>query len=150
MAHTHQNLEDSHGDAHIEGASILAYVVVFIGLLVLLFISVGVAYIPSQRNDVRNVLTIIGFSIAGAKALLVIFYFMHVKFGSRLTVIFSLGSFFFLAIMVCLTMNDYWTRTPVVASENATSYPAEGHGSAEGYREPVMNYPGPTDTKYGK
>jgi cytochrome c oxidase subunit 4 len=149
MATSQQNVVDSHGDAHIEGASVLTYAIVFVALLVLLFISVGVAYIPNQNDNVRNLLTTIGFSIAGAKALLVILYFMHVKFGSRLTMIFAFGSFFFLAIMFSLTMNDYWTQTPVIASEKVTSYPAET-GAAEGYKEPTIRYPGPTDTETGK
>jgi cytochrome c oxidase subunit 4 len=108
----------AHGDEHPEGASVTTYVVIFIALLVLLFVSVGVAFIHNQSDTVRTMLTVIGFSIAALKAILIIMYFMHVRFSSRLTWIFALGSFFFLLIMVALTLNDYSTREPVSGTEH--------------------------------
>jgi caa(3)-type oxidase subunit IV len=79
---------------------------------------VGVAFIPNQSDTVRTMLTVTGFSIAALKAILIILYFMHVRFSSRLTWIFALGSFFFLLIMVALTLNDYSTREPVAGTEH--------------------------------
>jgi cytochrome c oxidase subunit 4 len=112
------NAATAHSDEHPEGVSVTTYAVIFVALLVLLFISVAVAFYPNQSDTVRTLLTLIGFSIAGAKAILIILYFMHVKFSSRLTWIFALGSFFFLFIMVALTLNDYSTREPVAGTEH--------------------------------
>jgi cytochrome c oxidase subunit 4 len=120
----------AHGDEHPEGVNVTTYAVIFIALLVLLFISVGVAFIPNQSDTVRTLLTLTGFSIAGAKAILIILYFMHVKFSSRLTWIFAFASFFFLLIMVGLTLNDYSTREPVTGTEHGLRV-VEYSGNAE-------------------
>lgn len=128
---------DSHGDAHNTGGSILLYAGIFVALIVLLFASVLVAYIPVGEAH-RSWLTLLGFLIAGLKAILVIFFFMHVWYSSRLTWLFSLGSFFFLLIMIWLTMNDYATRQDVVfRPQGEVHQPVERSGQAEGYREPI-------------
>jgi cytochrome c oxidase subunit 4 len=132
----------AHDDAHPEGPSVMAYFVIFIALLVLLFISVAVAYIPSQ-GSIRDLLTLIGFTIASIKAVLIILYFMHVKFGSRLTWLFAFGSFFFLLIMVGLTMNDYATRHDVVSGERGFSRESGDAVQTEQGRI----HPEPADTK---
>ena len=111
--------------------SVATYIVIFIALLVLLFISVGVAYVHSQTASVRTALTVVGFSIAGLKAILIMLYFMHVKFSSRLTWIFASGSFFFLLIMIWLTLNDYGTREQVYGSELSEIRIVEPGGRAE-------------------
>ena len=44
-------------------------------------------------------------------AALVILFFMHVKYGSRLTWAVVVGSVFWLAILLVLTFSDYLTRS---------------------------------------
>jgi cytochrome c oxidase subunit IV len=44
------------------------------------------------------------------KMLLVLLYFMHVRYSSRLTWIFVAAGFIWLLIMVDLTLSDYLTR----------------------------------------
>lgn len=141
-------VSDSHGDAHYTGGSIALYAGIFVALIVLLFASVGVAYINVTEQN-RYLLTLVGFLIAGVKALLVIFFFMHVWYSSRLTWLFALGSFFFLLIMVWLTMNDYATRVPVVyKADGEVHQPVEKSGQAEAYREPVNStLKAPVDAK---
>jgi cytochrome c oxidase subunit 4 len=146
------NAATAHGDEHPEGASIATYFVIFIALLVLLFISVGVAYVHSQSASVRTVLTVVGFSIAGIKAILIMLYFMHVKFSSRLTWIFASGSFFFLLIMVWLTLNDYNTREQVYSTEyhkmtvTEPTGRAEEEGPAAGPQHHTFDQPNPGQT----
>ena len=48
--------------------------------------------------------------IASVKALLVVLYFMHVKYASKLTWLFVASGFFWLIIMLVITMNDYSSR----------------------------------------
>jgi caa(3)-type oxidase subunit IV len=48
--------------------------------------------------------------IAGTKSALVFLFFMHVRFASRLTQLFALTGFAWLAILLALTLNDYLTR----------------------------------------
>jgi cytochrome c oxidase subunit 4 len=48
--------------------------------------------------------------IAVAKAALIVSFFMHLRYGQRLTWVFAGAGFFWLAIMLALTMGDYATR----------------------------------------
>jgi len=54
--------------------------------------------------------TIVALAIAVLKATLVVLFFMHVKYSTRLTWAVVLGSVFWLGIMLTLTMSDYLTR----------------------------------------
>ena len=89
--------------AHI--ASVKSYVGIFLTLMVLTTITVLVAYVNlGQLNKV------VALSIASIKATLVILYFMHVKYSSRLTKLVVVSGFFFLFILLSLTMVDYVSR----------------------------------------
>jgi cytochrome c oxidase subunit 4 len=81
--------------------------VVLILLLVLLALTVGAAFlhIPSHNWGI-----LIAMTIAIAKGLLIILYFMHVKFGAKQTVAFATAGFLWLGILLTLTMADYITR----------------------------------------
>lgn len=52
----------------------------------------------------------IALAIAVTKALLVILFFMHVKYSSRLTKLTVVLSLFFVAILFAETLMDYATR----------------------------------------
>jgi cytochrome c oxidase subunit 4 len=82
------------------------YYVIFGSLMLLTILTVVVARIDLGHglND------IVALTIAVAKALLVVLYFMHVRYSSRLTWVFVAAGFFWLAIMVVLTLSDYLTR----------------------------------------
>ena len=54
--------------------------------------------------------TVIGLIIASAKTLLVVLFFMHVWYSTRLTWVVVLSGLFFLAIMLGLTLTDYMSR----------------------------------------
>ena len=81
------------------------YVLVWASLLVLLFATWGFAIV-----DLRPFNAIIAMTIALAKMLLIILFFMHVRYSSRLTWLFAAAGFLWLAIMIFLTLNDYLTR----------------------------------------
>ncbi len=53
---------------------------------------------------------IVALTIAVCKATLVVLYFMHVRYSSRLTWVFVSAGLFWLIIMVALTLSDYLTR----------------------------------------
>ncbi|HXT32575.1 MAG TPA: cytochrome C oxidase subunit IV family protein, partial [Vicinamibacterales bacterium] len=53
---------------------------------------------------------ILMLSIACAKALLVILFFMHVRWSTRLTWLVVASGFFWLIILFGITMTDYLTR----------------------------------------
>ena len=85
--------------------SIRAYVLTFLALMLLLVATVGADLLALGPFN-----TVIAFAVATIKALLVVMFFMHVKFSSRLIWIFAGAGVFWLGIMVTLTMSDYLTR----------------------------------------
>ena len=69
-------------------------------------LTVGVAFLDL---GFMNVFVAIG--IAVVKAVLVILFFMHVRYGTRLTMIFASAGFVWLVIMIVIVLCDYMTRT---------------------------------------
>jgi cytochrome c oxidase subunit IV len=57
--------------------------------------------------------TVVALTIAVVKATLVVLYFMHVRYSSRLTWVIVVSGFFWLGIMFALTMSDYLSRAHV-------------------------------------
>lgn len=53
---------------------------------------------------------IIAMTIACVKATLVVLYFMHVRYSSRLIWVVFTSALFWLIILFALTFADYWTR----------------------------------------
>jgi cytochrome c oxidase subunit 4 len=53
---------------------------------------------------------IIALAIACTKATLVILFFMHVRYSSKLTMITVCAGFFWLLILITLSLSDYLTR----------------------------------------
>src|SRR5688500_10338781 len=81
------------------------YYAIFGSLMVLTAITVAVAFINLGRLNFP-----VALGIAILKATLVILFFMHVKYSSRLTKLICGGAFFFLAVLFGLTMSDYLSR----------------------------------------
>lgn len=82
-----------------------SYYLIFGALMVLTAITVAVAFL-----DLGPLNNVVALGIAVTKAMLVILYFMHVRYSSRLTWLVIVGGFFWLAIMFILTGSDYLTR----------------------------------------
>ena len=54
--------------------------------------------------------TAAGLAIAATKAMLVILFFMHVWYSTRLTKMIVMSSIFWLLLLLFITMADLWTR----------------------------------------
>ena len=77
------------------------------GLLVLTAVTVKAAFI-----DLGPWNPVVALLIAPVKATLVVLYFMHVKGASeKLTGVVVVSGFFFLAILLSLSLADYMTRS---------------------------------------
>jgi cytochrome c oxidase subunit 4 len=87
--------------------SLKIYVSIFLALLVgtALTVWAGLHDFPGQWN------VIIALTIAVVKATLVVLYFMHVRYSSRLIWVVFTSALFWLAILFALTLSDYWTRS---------------------------------------
>jgi cytochrome c oxidase subunit 4 len=81
------------------------YYLIFAALIIGTAITVGVAFI-----DLGAMNTVVALAIACTKATLVVLFFMHVKYSTRLTWAVVAGSVFWLGIMLALTLSDYLTR----------------------------------------
>jgi len=90
-------------DSHI--ASVRALVAVFVALLVLTGITTGVAYIDFGAGS-----TFIALAIAGLKASLVVWFFMNVRFNTKLIPVVIVGGLFFLLVLFVETFADYFSR----------------------------------------
>jgi cytochrome c oxidase subunit 4 len=84
------------------------FVRVWVALLALLALTWGLAQLNLGRLN-----AVVALTIAIVKMLLVLLYFMHVRYSSRLTWIFVAAGFIWFLIMVDLTLGDYLTRGQV-------------------------------------
>lgn len=75
------------------------------GLYLLLVLTVAVALI-----DLGSLNIVAALAIAVAKMLLVILFFMHVRWSSRMVWLFASGAFVWLGILFMLTMADFLSR----------------------------------------
>jgi cytochrome c oxidase subunit 4 len=53
---------------------------------------------------------VVALTIAVIKAVLVILFFMHVRYSSRLTMVTVAAGFFWLLILITLSLSDYISR----------------------------------------
>ncbi len=83
------------------------YFVIFGALMALTAITVFAANIDLGSEKLN---TIVALAIAVTKAMLVILFFMHVRYSSKLTMLIVVAGFFWLGIMIVLTMSDYLSR----------------------------------------
>jgi cytochrome c oxidase subunit 4 len=78
---------------------------VFAALLLLLALTWGIGYV-----DLGPFNLIVALTIAIAKALLVVMFFMHIKGSNRLLHLAACAGFLWLFILLALTFADYTTR----------------------------------------
>ncbi len=112
-AHTHRPAApkgevdiDSGGTHHEHHMGVKEYLWVFGGLMLLLFLTLQVA---TWELGPFNIL--VAMAVAIAKTALVMMFFMHLKFSSKLITLFAVAAFFWLSIMFILTMGDYYSRS---------------------------------------
>jgi len=82
------------------------YLTIFVALLFGTGLTVAAAFVDFKWKF--N--TIVALTIAVAKATLVVLYFMHVRYSSRLVWLIVGAALFWMAIMFSLTFSDYFTR----------------------------------------
>ena len=82
------------------------YFLIFGALIVLTGVTTWVAFLDLGRWN-----TIVALAIAVTKMMLVILYFMHLRYSHGLTRVVVLASFLFLAILISITLTDALTRS---------------------------------------
>ena len=81
------------------------YYAIFATLIVLTWVTVQAAFV-----DLGALNSVIALTIAVVKATLVVLFFMHVRYSSRLTRVVVISGLFWLGILMVLTMGDYLSR----------------------------------------
>jgi cytochrome c oxidase subunit 4 len=101
---------EEHEHEHIVPRSI--YYAVFAALMVLTAVTVGVAFVNLGRLNIA-----VALGVAVVKAALVVLFFMHVKYSSRLVQLVVLASIVWLIILFSITLTDYVTRAWIAAPQ---------------------------------
>ncbi len=89
--------------AHIVPTKV--YFAIYAILLTLTATTVAVAFV-----DIGPLNNVVALTIAVSKALLVILYFMHVRYATRLTWLVVSAGFVWLLILIGFTLSDVLTR----------------------------------------
>ena len=92
-----------HSEHHV--IPIRTYLAVFACLMVFTAITVAVAFF-----DLGPLNNVVMLGIAVFKATLVVMFFMHVKYGTRLIPVVIGSGAFFLVVLFAITMSDYMSR----------------------------------------
>lgn len=118
--HSHgANSKGAHGDHTQEHIGKDTYFKVFGGLIVLMILTVAAWWVEPLlnlqdsflgENGARLVGIAVAMAIAIAKTGLIVMYFMHVKISERITQLYAAAAFVALAILVIITMGDYFAR----------------------------------------
>ncbi len=119
-------MSDSHG-AHHHIVPVPLYITIFLALLVMTGLTVAVAYVDMGAANIY-----VALAIAFVKATLVVLFFMHVKYSSRLVQLAAATGFIWLAFMLAFTLADVWTRNWQPVQGWAPQFVDEplGHGEA--------------------
>ena len=88
---------------HIVGPSV--YVVILFALLVGTGLTVWASFV-----DLGLWNPVIALAIATTKAMLVVLYFMHVRYSSKLTMLTIGAGIFMFLVLISLTLADYISR----------------------------------------
>lgn len=108
------NLEH-HGE-HEHHQGIPTYLAVFGVLMVMTIATYLTALTDLDSKTFHGMNTVVALTIAFFKASLVVWFFMHVKFSSKLVKLSVGAGLFWLAIMFVLTLADYNSRTGVLVN----------------------------------
>jgi len=96
------------------------YVMVFLSLVVFTVLTTAVSYI-----DLGPFNTVVAMVIAFCKMLLVVLFFMHLRYTKGVVPLTLFAGIFWLALLIGLTLSDYQSRawTPVPAPWSTTAPP---------------------------
>ena len=95
--------DHAHGQHHLVPTRV--YYSIFAVLMLLTGVTVTVAYV-----DLGPWNTVAALAIPCFKAMIVVLYFMHVKYSTRLIKLTVIAGLYWMGIIFALTLGDYLTR----------------------------------------
>jgi len=81
------------------------YVAIFLSLLVLTALTTAASFVEMYVFNV-----VVALAIAVIKASLVVLFFMHVRYSTKLTMLTAASGIFMFLVLVGMTLADYFTR----------------------------------------
>jgi cytochrome c oxidase subunit 4 len=85
--------------------SVRTYLTIYLALMVFLVLTVGASFLPLGAAHVPVAMT-----IAFIKAVLIVLFFMHVYYSSKLTWIVSVAALLWLGLLLAFVLADYYSR----------------------------------------
>ncbi len=98
--------EPTEDDQHQHIVTPKTYGIVYITLLAGTALTVGAAFV-----DLGELNPVLALGIACFKAVIVILFFMHVYFSSRLMKLTVAAGFFTFIVLIMMTLSDYMSRS---------------------------------------
>lgn len=96
-------MQEEHAEHHIVSPKV--YVVIFGALLVGTLLTVLAAF-----KEMGPLNPVIAIAIACAKAVLVVLYFMHIRYSSKLMKLTIASGIFMFVVLISMTLSDYMSR----------------------------------------
>ncbi len=102
------------GDQH-HIVSPVIYVAILLALLVATATTCGMSYIDLGEWHIAPGITlfwnpVVALAIAATKMTLVVLFFMHIKYSTKLTKLTVASGLFIFLVLVGMTLSDYFTR----------------------------------------
>jgi cytochrome c oxidase subunit 4 len=104
MSEQSKHIEEKEED-HIHIVSPKIYFMIFMALLVGTAITVAASYV-----DMGVFNPVVALAIAVTKMTLVVLFFMHVKYSTKLTKLTVISGFFIFLALIGMTLSDYISR----------------------------------------
>ncbi|HUI82920.1 MAG TPA: cytochrome C oxidase subunit IV family protein [Candidatus Binatia bacterium] len=96
-------------DEHISPQAHIVPVSLYVGIWITLMICTGLTvFAASVDLGIFNI--VVALVIATLKGTLVVLFFMHLRYSTKLTMVTVIAALFWLFIMFSLSMTDYLTR----------------------------------------
>ncbi|MFZ0517505.1 MAG: cytochrome C oxidase subunit IV family protein [Acidobacteriaceae bacterium] len=100
-----EKTKETHQDSEVHIVKPPVYLAIFLALLVLTALTTGISFI-----DLGVFNAVIALAIAVLKASLVVLFFMHIHYSSRLLKLTVAAGLFTFMLLISLTMTDYISR----------------------------------------
>lgn len=102
---THPSSTAGHSEQHVTPFDV--YVKVAVGLFALTFLTIAA---HSVRDHLQPFAALIAFAIATVKAYLVVAFFMHMKYETKMNKAIFISGFLFLALLFIICTLDIYSR----------------------------------------
>jgi cytochrome c oxidase subunit IV len=110
MKHGAPEFHPGSNQEHFDPSSHVAPISMYVGIWAALMVFTGLTvFAASVELHVFNI--VLALVIASIKGTLVVLFFMHLRYSTKLTMVTVVAALFFLFILFSMSMTDYLTRS---------------------------------------